>query len=761
MAGPSPEHFTDQIAVQATRSRLLQPGIFEALLQALVEQLPRRLVPIALRPIDGVKSMNVARGHYLSLSGTPLFEIDTHSPLQAGWYYLEAALVRNNGGREARLIMQRENERVIGEIVISSNLRGSVREVIFIPEPCTRTLWQPTTARGLFTQSPLVLHKITSAEATLRRWHRVLVDRWRFRHMLRGRRENLSIRHALSKLQAAYLATSQMRLRRADPFNDHLSFIRSEKALREACSSAKHLARRRKLKGINLLLVVNSGDTLALPAMLNALRAQSFAAWSLIVVPTERDMLPSLRELCEPDERVRIFPPCVSDDSADWNTALNVAAGDVNPGLIGLIAPGIVLARDALLVLAAESERQTAADVFYCDEDELELKSGTHCNPLRKPDWNPELLLSTPYFGSSVFVRSAHFLARGGFRHELKEAALYDLALRVTHALPSSKIAHLPFTLMHNTAATTAPDSAAALRALRSLLGTQSTVITGTQYPNVFRLRHRIEQPAPLISIIIPTRDRPDLLGACVSSVLERTTYPSWELLVADNGSADPGALALLEQLSMAPSTRVLRMPGPFNFSKINNDAARHAKGQVLVLLNDDTDVITPDWLEELVSHAMRDGIGAVGAKLLYPDNSVQHGGVILGVGGIAAHAHRFLPHDAPGHMNLAVSIQAIAAVTGACLAVRREHFEAVGGLDESLAVAFNDIDFCLRLRQTGLRNVFTPWAQLYHHESLSRGLDDSDAKRRVYQQEKLLMQERWGGLIKRNNAQDMLARSS
>jgi GT2 family glycosyltransferase len=189
-------------------------------------------------------------------------------------------------------------------------------------------------------------------------------------------------------------------------------------------------------------------------------------------------------------------------------------------------------------------------------------------------------------------------------------------------------------------------------------------------------------------------------------------------------------------------------MPGPFNFSKINNDAARHAKGQVLVLLNDDTEVITPDWLEELVSHAMRDGIGAVGAKLLYPDNSVQHGGVILGVGGIAAHAHRFLPHDAPGHMNLAVSIQAIAAVTGACLAVRREHFEAVGGLDESLAVAFNDIDFCLRLRQTGLRNVFTPWAQLYHHESLSRGLDDSDAKRRVYQQEKLLMQERWGGLM-------------
>ena len=280
------------------------------------------------------------------------------------------------------------------------------------------------------------------------------------------------------------------------------------------------------------------------------------------------------------------------------------------------------------------------------------------------------------------------------------------------------------------------------------MLAQRSIAVTATPHSDVFRVRHPLKQPFPLVSIVIPTRDRPDLLGPCVRSVMEKTTYANWELLIADNDSSAPDALALLEQLSTVPAIRVLRAPGPFNYSRINNCAARVANGQVLVLLNNDTEVITPDWLDELVSHAMREGIGAVGAKLLYPDNSVQHGGVVLGLGGIAGHAHRFLPHDAPGYMNLAVSTQNIAAVTGACLAVRREHFEAVGGLDESLAVAFNDIDFCLRLRQTGLRNVFTPWAQLYHHESVSRGLDDTDEKRQVYQQERIFMQERWGVLL-------------
>lgn len=755
MTEASPERFTDYESAIATRDRLLPPNAIEKKLQALIELLPRELVGSALRPLENIRAIDSRTGLYLSGGDAPIFEIETAEFLSSGWYYLEVALTRNNGGRKAHLFFEYEDQRAHDRILIPSNLRGSVREVFFIPSGIKRLLWQPTTARGLFTQSPFVLHRISVTEAALRRWYRVLVDRWRFRTVGSSRSATVSIRHALYDLETVYRRSASLRVSYAADFDEQTLIKRSDSALREAYRAARRKKLDQSSVRIHILLLLQLEEQSLLSSLLHSLHAQSFGSWSLTVVPADQRAVAGLKRVYGNETKVRIFAPCPtgSREIQMWREVLNAELTADGSGLVGLISPELVLATESLLVIAAEAQNKPATNVFYFDEDRLDLTDGIRSSPLVRPDWNPDLLLSTPYLGDALFVRQSHFLSVGGWRPDFGEAHIYDLMLRATRELDSRQISHIPLILLHRVRANSANirKSEQLLSALRSRLKGHSIMVTSTPHADVFRLQHPIRAPRPLVSIILPTRDMPELLASCVHSVMKKTTYPNWELIIADNDTTDPTALAWLQQFSRIPQIRVLRMPGPFNYSRINNSVARVAIGKVFVLLNNDTQVITPTWLEELVSHAVREGIGAVGAKLIYPDHSVQHGGVILGMGGIAGHAHRFVQHDAPGYMNRAVATQNVAAVTGACLAVQRDNFEAVGGLDEALAVAFNDIDFCLRLQERGLMNVFTPWAVLFHHESVTRGLDDTDAKRRLHLLERQYMEKRWGKTLKRD----------
>ena len=249
-----------------------------------------------------------------------------------------------------------------------------------------------------------------------------------------------------------------------------------------------------------------------------------------------------------------------------------------------------------------------------------------------------------------------------------------------------------------------------------------------------------------MVTIIVPTRDRVDILRKCVESIFEKTDYENWELLVVDNRSVEPSTLRYLQQLQADKRVKVLRYDAPFNYSALNNYAAKHANGELFALLNNDVEAIESNWLSEMVSHALRPGVGAVGAKLLYANQTIQHAGVILGIGGVAGHAHKYLAGVANGYFFRAVCTQNFSAVTGACLIVTRKCFEEVGGLNEGdLAVAFNDIDFCLKLVSAGYRNVFTPYALLYHHESISRGNNDTKEKQIIFQKEFSYMQATWG----------------
>jgi GT2 family glycosyltransferase len=272
------------------------------------------------------------------------------------------------------------------------------------------------------------------------------------------------------------------------------------------------------------------------------------------------------------------------------------------------------------------------------------------------------------------------------------------------------------------------------------------------RFPGTYRVRRAI-QDQPLISILVPFRDHPDLLRQCLDSIVEKTTYANFEVLGVSNNSEEPETFALMERYAADKRIRFLHHNVPFNYAAINNFVAKQSRGEHLLLLNNDIVVITPDWLEALLEHSQRPEVGAVGAKLCYPDHTVQHGGVIIGVGGIAGHAHRHFEAGNPGYFARLQVIQNLSAVTAACLMIKKSLYEAMGGMDEQhLAVAFNDVDLCLRLREQGYLNVFTPFCELYHHESKTRGYEDTPQKKQRFMQEIAYIRKRHAGILEKGD---------
>jgi GT2 family glycosyltransferase len=276
----------------------------------------------------------------------------------------------------------------------------------------------------------------------------------------------------------------------------------------------------------------------------------------------------------------------------------------------------------------------------------------------------------------------------------------------------------------------------------------QKAKVADAPQTGFLRVRYELEEP-PLVSIIICTQDCLDLLEPCVGSIFNGTTYPSYEVLIVDNNSVRNETKDYLEQLAKNPNIRILPDKKPFNYSAMNNDAVAVARGNVLCFMNNDTEAMSPDWLYEMTSHAVRKEIGAVGAKLLYPDNSIQHAGVALGIEGLSGHIYSGRPADDPGYMSRAQLIQNYTAVTAACMVVRKEVFEKVGGFNDSeLKVTYNDIDLCLKILAAGYRNLWTPYAVLFHHESATRGAADTASKRKHAKQEIEYMRKQWNSLL-------------
>ena len=433
------------------------------------------------------------------------------------------------------------------------------------------------------------------------------------------------------------------------------------------------------------------------------------------------------------------------------NSAFELAEGE----WIALLDHDDLLRSHALAEVALEIDRHPEAELIYSDEDKLDAK-GKRYEPNFKPDFSRELFRSQNYLNHLTVHRAKNVRAVGGWRQGFEGSQDYDLSLRIFERVDARNIRHIPKILYHwravkgSTASSGGEKSyayEAGLRALQEHVSRMKLDATVEPVPDVpfYRLRFAVPEPRPLVSLIIPTRDKLDLLRGCVKSILTKTTYKPFEIIVVDNGSVEAETLAYFRKIRRRKNVRVLSWDRPFNYSALNNFAVSQSKGAIVGLINNDIEVISPDWLTEMVSWAVQEDIGCVGAKLYYANDTIQHAGVILGIGGVAGHSHKYFPRHHIGYYSRLKLVQNLSAVTGACLLVRKTVYEKIGGLDEKhLTVAFNDVDFCIRVREAEYRNVWTPYAELYHLESVSRGLEDSPEKQMRFRKEVVFMKDRW-----------------
>lgn len=413
---------------------------------------------------------------------------------------------------------------------------------------------------------------------------------------------------------------------------------------------------------------------------------------------------------------------------------------------ICVVDPEYTLYNSAKDLLIKYLNKYPEAILVYPDEDQLD-EYGNRSKPWFKTDWNPDLFLSQDYISKCFICRKAWYEENIEFFDNL--GAQQALA-KLLPSLGSQQIIHLPLVLAYKH--TEAHQKAEQLEKAEALLRAE---ILKSVLPSVseYRWEHdslifvfKIPESRPLVSLLIPTRDGLSILQPCVESILEKTTYENFEILILDNQSQKPETLTWFKTIQSDPRIKVLRYHYPFNYSAINNFGVQHAQGSIIGLINNDVEVVSANWLTEMVAHACRAEVGCVGAKLYYSNGQIQHAGVILGLGHVAGHAHRFALRDSTGYFNRLKLLQNYSAVTGACLLVRREIYEQVGGLNEQdLPVAYNDVDFCLRVRAVGYRNLWTPHAELYHHESVSRGEDDTPEKKARFDKEVAYMRATWG----------------
>lgn len=496
------------------------------------------------------------------------------------------------------------------------------------------------------------------------------------------------------------------------------------------------------------LLVVSPGQEALLADSLDSIAQQYYDGWRLTIFAQTPCPEP---EFTRDGSTVRWFEV---PDASQISTRINEHLLSARSDWVGLFSCGMRFAPQLLLSLADYLAINPAWKLVYADEDKLNADAERYA-PLFKPDFNLELLRSTDYI-RNVFVERNALLLAGGYS-QIAGAECLDTTFRVFDKAGEGAIGHIPDVLVHVPEIVFGPeDEGGAAEAVQQHLarrGIDAEVFQGLAEGRTRRLVYR-HQESPKVSVIVPTRNQPTLLRACIESLLQQTGYPDWELLLVDNASDDAGVLAYYEELQsrLEERVQVLHFDAPFNFSAMNNLAASHARGEYLLLLNNDTECIHDDWLDAMMAHAQRPDVGIVGSRLLFPDSlTVQHAGVVLGLTGTAGHVFLgSLSHEAPGYLNRALADQEYSAVTGASLLIRKSLFDEVGGLDEqAFGISFSDIDLCLKVRAQGYRIVWTPFATLLHHGSATQKNDMQDPQKvATFQRECNEFYRRWNSVL-------------
>ena len=495
---------------------------------------------------------------------------------------------------------------------------------------------------------------------------------------------------------------------------------------------------------------------------LDTVRAQLYPDWELCIADdasTKPYVAQVLKRYAALDSRIKVeWRQKNGHISAASNSALALATGE----FVALMDHDDELPPHALYRVAVEINRHPDLDILYSDEDHID-EAGRRYNPYFKSDWDGDRLCGQNMVSHLGVYRRSLLEEIGGFREGYEGSQDYDLVLRAAERTRPERIRHVPMILYHwrvfshsSSFSTRSLDIAttAARRAVADHFARCGIVAKVSPAPGAedhSRVEFPVPSPQPLVSLIVPTRDKLELLRPCVNGLLHRTNWSEMEVLIVDNNSESPETIKYFKEIQLLESGRVRVLPyaGPFNYSAINNHAVRAARGSLIGLINNDIDVISPDWLTEMVSHAIRPEVGAVGAKLYYADNTIQHAGAVTGINGVANHIHKHQPRNHPGYFGSLRLVRNVTCVTAACLVMRRAVFDEVGGFDEErLKIAFNDVDLCLRLRKAGYLVVWTPHAELYHLESVSRGFDNTPDKIERFKGEVQAMSERWGEVL-------------
>lgn len=494
--------------------------------------------------------------------------------------------------------------------------------------------------------------------------------------------------------------------------------------------------------------------------MMESLLAQTYSNWELCIAngsPEDTVMKGILEEYMKKDSRIRVSELTENKGIAgNTNAALEMAEGE----FVGLLDHDDLLAPNALYEVVKALEADRELDAVYTDEDKVTTELDEHFQPHLKPDFNLDLLRSNNYICHFFVVRRSVVKKAGGFRQEFDGAQDHDFIFRCVET--ARRVGHIPEILYHwrTHKASTADNPASKMyafdagkRAIEAHLQRTDTegVVTHTPDLGFFRVKYPV-QGNPLVSIIIPNKDEKETLKDCIESIRKKTEYENYEIIIVENNSTTEEIFQYYKELSQDPRIRLLRWKKEFNYSAINNYGVSHARGEYLLFLNNDVKIITPGWIKEMLGVCQRPEVGAVGVKLIYPDNTIQHAGCVIGIGGIAGHMFVDMPSNRTGYLHKASILQDMSAVTAACMMMKRTAFEKAGGFTEKLAVAFNDVDLCLKVRKNEKLIVYDPYVQLYHMESKTRGAEDSTEKVRRFQEEIEYMRCQWIDILKKGD---------
>ena len=710
-----------------------------------------------------VRGLLVQGERYVINGPSPTFDLTFQNPevekrgMMPGLYALDANVETPKGTLSFFLYLGREQggKQVFIEterVLLSFESHKGSRQLIRIPEGIHSLHLQVYDFDGQFSMSEIKLRHLGSLNVA-----------WSvFNNTIRPLLSNPRLLLAKSRKGYHLFREGGFRALKAKLFGGHISDNYSdwvarfdsfsESDITKIRAAADKLERKPK---ISVVTPVFNPPLHHFRMCLDSVLNQGYQNWELCLADdgsTDPEVRKVIEDYCAKDERIKaVFRESSGHISAATNSALKVATGEY----VAFLDHDDELTPDALFLVARELNLHPEAHLLYSDEDK-KTSHGLRVNPHFKSDWNPELLTQQNYVCHLLVIKKSAVDAVGGLRTEFDGAQDWDLILRVSEKLTEQQIRHIPHVLYHWTLipSSTAQSTAAKPYVLEAQRKAVQEHFDRTGQPAKASIWHsishidverRVAGIAPKVSLVILTRDKLKVLKPCVDTLLERTAYKNYEVIIVDNGSIEPETFEYFERIQREHSNvKVVRDDRPFNFSALNNFGVQYCSGEVLGFLNNDLKFTGGEWLEKMVAQVVREEVGAVGARLLFPNDLLQHGGVILGIGGVAGHNHKGRPKEDPGYFNRAILSQNLSAVTAACILLRREVFERVKGFDEELSVAFNDVDFCLRIRDAGFRVVYEPRAELYHYESASRGYENTPEKFARFEREVAAMKGRW-----------------